>query len=339
MIDSIAKVTALALACLFATQPGWAADPAVLEAAKKEGRVVFYSSLASNTLDALVAAFNKKHPGIVAEYYRSTSTGLMTRLDAELSARRLQADVVNISNPAEMEDLKRRGALLAYKSPEFTAYDPAFVDRDATWFVAKTHLIVLAYNTTQLKNAPASWLALTDPALKGRVGITDPRSIGAASYWRHAMVKLYGAEYVTKLAANKPFIATAVGNLNDRVASGELLATVDFSYLVDASVAEHKAPVAAVYPKEGVPVVSSVVGILKGSPNPNAAKVFVDFVASREGQIAFNKGYTYSMRADVPAAPGMKPLKEIKLLNIPVDELRKEQDRVAEISRKPFGYK
>lgn len=328
------------VACALLWNPlAHATDPSVIEAAKKEGRVVFYSSLGSHTLDSLTMAFNKKYPGIKAEYYRSTSTGLMTRLDAEIAAKRLQADVINISNPAEMEDLKERSLLVAYKSPEYVSYAKTFVDPDFTWFVAKTHLIVLAYNTAQLKRAPASWLDLNDPSLKGRVGITDPRSVGAMSYWRHAMVMLYGADYVSKLAANKPFIATGVGNLNDRVVSGELHATVDFSYLVDASVTEHKAPIKAVYPAEGVPAVSSVVGILKGAPNPNAAKLFVDFAASREGQIEFNKGFTYSMRSDVPISPGMKPLTEIKVLNYSPQELRKEQDRVAEISRKPFGLK
>ena len=331
---------ALGLSAVAFASGAWAVDDETLKAAEAEGSVVFYSSAPASALEATVAAFNAKFPAIHAEYYRSGSTDLLARFQAEADANRFEVDVIHVSSPTEVERLKDEDHFVSYAAPEYANYDARYVDVDNTWFIARTHLVVIGYNPTALAGAeaPKTWEDLTNPAFKDRTGILDPRGVGASYYWRYSMWSVYGDDYIKNIAANNPALSLTTAPLHDRTISGELVAIQDLNYLIDASRIEQGAPIEAVYPPEGSPLIRSPVGVVKGAPHPNAAKVFIDFLASQEGQAAFNSSYTYSVRKDVPAREGMKPLSEIKLLDFTTEELDSQFDHLQQTAVDAFNF-
>jgi iron(III) transport system substrate-binding protein len=317
-----------------------AADDAVLQAAKKEGSVLMYSPAPSSALDRLTKAFNAKYPAIKAEYYRANSAQVYERLTAEVAANRVECDIIHASDPATITDLKNAGILASYHSPEYDAYDPKYIDKDDTWFVARGHLLLLGYSTIALtpQQAPTSWKDLLDARYKGKCGIMDVRNAGGAYYWQYAVWKLYGPSYFQQMFKNQPKVYQSYGPINDHLITGELSIGADLNYLTDQAIIEEKAPVAASYPVEGCPVIWSPVGIVKKAPHPNAAKLFMDFLATPEGQQAFNHEYTYSMRKGVSARAGMKPLDQIKLMDLSVADMIAQQKVVQAAARGAWGY-
>ncbi|WP_142781730.1 ABC transporter substrate-binding protein [Agrobacterium sp. T29] len=314
-----------------------AQDAPNVETANKEGNVLFYASMPSETLDALAQAFNKKYPNIKVEYYRATSSAMLPRLDAEFQAGRVQADLVNLSSTVEMEELRARGVLASYASPEFANVRKDAVTEDKTWFAVNTSLFIIGYNPDVFPTPPTSWRELLDPKHKGRIGISDPRTIGGGSYWRHAMWRIFGDEYAEKLAANKPFIAAGVGPINDKLISGELDVAIDWNYLVDSSKHVTGAPVDGAFPTEGAIAVDSSAAILAKAPHPNAARLFADFLLSKEGQVIAAEGYRYPVRDDAPLPEGMVPLSKIKVLRYPLKELLTERDKSNASWARAFG--
>ena len=317
-----------------------AADDAMLQAARKEGSVLIYSPAPSSSLDELTKAFSAKYPGIKAQYYRGNSSQVYERLTSEIGANRVQVDVIHVSDPATITDLKNAGNLTSYHSPEYDAYDPKYIDKDYTWFVARGHLLILGYSTTALtpEQAPKSWKDLLDPRYKGKCATLDVRSAGGAYYWQYAVWKLYGAGYFQEMFKNQPKIYESYGPVNDHLITGELSIGTDLSYLTDQSILEDKAPVGAAYPIEGSPVIWSPVGIVKKGPHQNAAKLFMDFLASPEGQQIVTHEYTYSMRKGMKPRAGMKPLDEIKLMDLSIDDMIAQQKTIQAAAKAAWGY-
>jgi iron(III) transport system substrate-binding protein len=324
-----------------ATSSAFAVDDATMAAAKKEGAVVIYSSTPSELLDKLTKAFNEKYPGITAQYYRGGSSQVYERLVAEQDANRVNGDIIHVSDPATITDLKNAGRLQAYQSPEYKAYDPQYIDKDFTWFVARGHFLNIAYNPANVSDdeAPKTLKDLADPRFKGKTGIMDVRLAGGAYTWQYSVWKLYGPQFFDEMAKNQPKLYPGHGPINDRIITGELSAGLDLNYLTDQAIIESGAPIKAVFPADGAPMIWSPVGIVAKAPHPNAAKVMMDFLASKEGQEIFNSEYSYSLRPDVQPVKGMTPLKDIKILQTPLDDMIAKQDEIQAEVRKAWGYK
>ena len=319
-------------------QPAYAADEATIAAAKKEGSVLIYSPAQTNSLDGLTKAFNAKYPGISAEYYRGTSGQIYQRLTAELAADRVQVDIMHVADPATMIDFKQKGLLASYQSPEYVNYDKKYVDKDSTFFITRGHLLMMGYNPTVVSGAdiPKNWKDLLNPKFNGRIGVPDVRSTGGSYYWMYAVWKAYGPGYFDEMYKNQPKVYASYGPINDNIITGELAFGAELNYLTDQSVIENKAPVVGVYPEEGSAVVWSPAAIVKKGPHQNAARLFIDFFASPEGQEVFNRDFTYSMRSGVPAREGMTPLDKIKLMDIDLDEFISRQAEIQAAARKAW---
>jgi len=329
-----------ALTGILSTRPALAVDEATLQAAQQEGSVVFYSSSPSELLDQLAQAFSAKYPGIKAEYYRAGSSQVYERLIAEQDANRVNGDLIHVSDVATITELKDAGRLAPYDSPEYAAYDPQYVDPDKNWFVARGHFLNIAYNPARVAEgeAPQTLRDLAKPVFKGKVGIMDVRLAGGAYSWQYTVWKLYGPEFFAEMAANDPKLFPGHGPINDRIISGELSTGVSLNYMTDEAILEKGAPIKALFPADGAPMIWSPVGIVDKAPHPNAAKVFIDFLASAEGQEIYNSQYSYSMRPDVPTKEGMVPLSEIKILETPIDDMIARQREVQDAVRKAWGY-
>ncbi|WP_439619065.1 ABC transporter substrate-binding protein [Shinella sp.] len=340
---SATTLAAVALAIAmgaYSSQPALAMDEATLEAARQEGSVVIYSASPSELLDSLTKAFNTKYPGITAEYYRAGSSQVYERLIAEQDANRVNGDIIHVSDVGTIAELKEAGRLVPYASSEYAAYDPQYVDPDKTWFVARAHFLNIAYNAGQVSDAdaPKSLRDLADPKFKGKVGIMDVRLAGGAYTWQYAVWKLYGPEFFAEMAKNEPKLFPGHGPINDRIITGELLVGVSLNYMTDEAILEKGAPIKALFPTDGAPMIWSPVGIVAKAPHPNAAKVMMDFLASPEGQQIFNSQYSYSLHPAVKPREGMVPLSDIKVLDMPLADMIAQQNTVQTTVRSAWGY-
>lgn len=286
ILASLAAVAALAAAV-----PGLAAS----------GKLVLYTSQLEPDAKQTVDAFKAHNPGVEVEWLRNGTTEIINKLRAEITAGAPQADLLLIADAVTMESLKADKLLLAYKEAPVQGYRPGTHDADGQWFGTKLITTGIAYNTAATMK-PASWLDLLKPEAKNTTVMPSPLYSGAAAIHMAAIKTnaALGADYYQKLQANGATAAKGNGAILKSVAGGEKLYGVIVDYLPIREQAKG-APIAFVFPKEGVSAVTEPVAILKTSKNPEAAKAFIDFLLSKEGQeLASKQGF-------LPALPGVTP--------------------------------
>ncbi|USG66221.1 ABC transporter substrate-binding protein [Brevibacillus ruminantium] len=304
------------------------------QAPKAAGTLLFYTSQPDEDANALITAFTQKYPEVRVELFRSGTEEVVSRLLAEAEAKQVKADVLLLADAPTFAGLKKRDLLLSYSSPEAAGIPAEWKDADGAYTGTKVMATVLAYNTNLTKSAPESWKVLTEPAAADKAIMPSPLYSGAAAYnvgvfTRHPD---FGWEFFQALKESKMTVIKGNGAVLKSVAGGEK----QYGMLVDYMAARAKkegSPIDLVYPKEGVPVITEPIGILKDSRNPDAAKAFVDFVLSEEGQkLAASQGYT-PIQKGVQAPEGLKSVEELQILSADIAQL----EAAREEDKKKFG--
>lgn len=284
-------VGAAAFGALLAAGPAFAQAPS--------GKLVLYTSQPEKDAAQTTAAFKKAYPNVEVEIFRSGTTEVMGKLAAEISAGQPRADVLLIADAASMEILKKDGHLLPYKEAKVDGLQPGSFDADRTYFGSKLITTGIAFNTAA-KSKPSSWADLGKPELKGQIAMPSPLYSGAAAIMLSTMTARpdLGWKFFEALKANETVAVRGNGAVLRSVASGEKA----YGVLVDFMAFNAKkqgSPVDFVFPKEGAPAVTEPVAIMKATKNPAAAKAFVDFILSDDGQkLALAMGY-------IPAKPSV----------------------------------
>jgi iron(III) transport system substrate-binding protein len=302
----IAAIT-LVLASLLASPESRAADPALIAAARKEGQVVWYTTLIVNqAIRPLKEAFEKNYPGVELAFTRADESPTAAKILAEARAGRVQADVFDgISN---MVPLKRAGIAVRYVPAEAARYPADLKDRDGYWIAILLYVFVPGINTTLVSKdaAPRSYQDLLDPKWRAKM-VWNPNSIaGAIGFVGNSLISMgeaRGMEYLTALSKQRIVnIEASSRAILDQVIAGEFpMGLMMFNHHAVIS-AQKGAPVDWLK-IEPVPVAFDAVGILKDAPHPNAARLLVEFLASEEGQ-------TVLRRADyLPALPSVPAMK------------------------------
>ncbi|MDK1388690.1 ABC transporter substrate-binding protein [Sinorhizobium sp. 8-89] len=279
--------------------------------------LVLYTSQPNEDAQATVDAFKAANPGVEVEWVREGTTKIMAKLMAEIEAGNPVADVLLIADTVTMQRLKEGGHLLPYKSPEAAGYDAALYDADGAYYSTKMITTGIVYNTSAAMK-PEGWQDLAKPEAKGLVTMPSPLTSGAALIHAETLAAIPGLgwDYYKALAENGATAAGGNGGVLKAVATGEKA----YGMLVDFMAIREKAkgaPVEFVFPAEGVSAVTEPVGILKTAKNVNAAKKFVDFLISEEGQkVAVKMGYIPA-RNGVALPEGYPARETIKVL--PVD--------------------
>jgi iron(III) transport system substrate-binding protein len=279
-----------------------------------EGTLTLYTSQPNNDAQQTVDAFMAKHPGVTVTFVRDGTTKLMARLQAELEAGASPADLLLIADSVTMEDMAKAGRLMAYPEADVSAYDPAIQDPERMWFPTKLITTGIVYNTSAPMK-PTSWNDLLKAEAKGQVAMPSPLTSGAALIHTQAIVANLdqGWDYYRQLAANGAQASGGNGGVLQAVAGGEKLYGMIVEFLPIREKAKG-APVEFVFPDEGVSAISEPVAIMAGTQNPDAARAFVDFLVSREGQeMAAAQGYMPAHR-DVAAPAGFPALADIAIL-------------------------
>jgi iron(III) transport system substrate-binding protein len=322
--DILKGSTALAIGAVFAEPvraappPAEAITPALIEAAKKEGKCTFYTAMDLQFAERLGKEFEAKYPGIAVRVERSGAERVFTRIAQEYSSNVHAVDVVNTADQSHVIVWKRDGWLAAYL-PEDVArhYDKQFYDADG--FAVTTRVLVspIAYNTNLVKkeDAPKSFADLLDPKWKGKIVKAHPAYSGTIMNSTFEIARDLGWDYFEKLAKQNIMQVQSATDTPKKIALGERAIMADGAgYLVIRN-KEAGQPVEIVYPTEGTPLATGPSAVFKAAPNPNAARLFFNWMHAREGQqIIIDLARQYSAHKQAVEKPGVRPLADIKLM-------------------------
>jgi iron(III) transport system substrate-binding protein len=301
---ALAALLAAASLALLAGHASAAVPPDVAAAAKKEGTVTWYATMNVKDLDATVKEFEKLHPGITVQTLRLGSSQLPARIITEQRGGKFNADVIS-GDDFQVAQLIAAGALQKNPNPDAGKFIKGTVDPDGMWTNLYQNTTVIAWNPQRLKadnlKPPTSLADLAKPEYKGKIGIDS----GALNWYIGSVQDSASAQdLMKKIAANKPVMTTGHTETVSQLESGEFDVTpTAYGYLADQEKKLGR-PVDFVNPKP-VLVTLNPVGVAKNAPHPNAAKVLIDWLLSKQGQqfIAQEGGGEISSRTDVVSNP------------------------------------
>lgn len=317
--QTIALLCAIAFTASALAGGASAAVPAsVMDAAKREGTVVWYTSVDAKTLQRLVQRFQQARPGITLEVLQITSNLIPARIITEQRGGKFNADVVN-GDIVPMSQLAIVGALEKYTPSEPNKFVKGAIDPNGYWVALYNDTTVIAWNPKKLAadglKPPASLADLSKPEWKDKIGLDS-----TAYNWFQGLTEIDpdAADVVTKIVANHPRITSGHTNTVTQLEAGEFDVTpTAYGYLADK---DHRAglPVDFVNPKPLL-VGLTPVGLAKNAPHPNAARVLLDWLLSRDGQNAIIElSGRPSARTDVDNVPTVfNPKMPIHVLKTP----------------------
>src|SRR3954452_10567901 len=322
--DVLKGSSALALGSIFASplraqapEPA-AITPALIEAAKKEGKLVFYSSMDLPVGEKLGKAFEAAYPGISMQIERSGSERLFQRIDQEFASNIRAADVINTSDASHTIPWKKNGWLAAFVPEDIARHFPEqYRDPDGMYALTRIYLSSIAYNTTLVKSedAPKSFADLLDPKWAGKMVKGHPAYSGTIMTATLQMVREFGWEYYEKLAKQRVMQVQSSTDPPKKLALGERAVMADGNEYNVVLLKEQGQPVEPIYPAEGTPTISVPTAIFASAPHPNAARLFQTWLHTRETQQFFcDFTAQYSVHAQVQSKPGRRKISDIKLM-------------------------
>jgi iron(III) transport system substrate-binding protein len=266
-------------------------EKVLYEGAKKEGRLMWYTSLTGGPNQEVPKAFEAKYPGIKAEVFRGNSDTIISRVLQEAEAKRYLVDIIETTFPV-LKVTQEYKLLAAYFSPLLAQY-PDEVKELAQkglvyWATDRESYIGLAYNTSIIKGnaVPKNFQDLLNPEFKGRIGFatsdTGSRVIGA-------MLATKGVEFIEKLKSQDITLHAVSGRaILDMVISGELGASPTV-FLSHSRVSISKGAPIKWVPMDVVPTNAGGVALPANAPHPHTALLFADYLLSPEGQKMLGK--------------------------------------------------
>lgn len=311
-----------------------------MEKAKKEGKVMWYSSLTLKISQEVCKLFNSKNLGITCELHRDGSSKLFRRYKQEARGKIFRADVIHTSNIGQFITMHDKLKFIApYKPKGSERFLSNFKTDDGRWTILRASVMVPVYNTKLVKpeQVPTSYLDFLKPEWKNKLVIADPNYGGFATITMIALTNMFGMDYYEKLVANNPRRwGSAAGTLT-LVERGEALMTTGAVAYTTYNHIKKGEPIKMALPKEGVPFVRSPASVLAKAPHPNAARVFMDFLFSQEvQQILVNRGL-YVGHPDVKLPDAQTPLSAFKLIEVPADEISKRSKSMRKAFRQIFS--
>ncbi|HZL38966.1 MAG TPA: extracellular solute-binding protein [Pseudolabrys sp.] len=301
---------------LSAAPPSSPVTPALIEAAKKEGKVTWYTSIDLKLSEQIGKAFEAKYPGVTCKVERSGAERLLQRISQEYSANVHAVDVVNSSDAALLVYWKEQGMLEPYVPEDVAKFYPAeHKDVDGMFASFRVYLCIIAYNTTLVKkeDAPKSFADLLLPQWKGKIVKAHPGYSGTIMTATYQTSRDLGWGYFEKLAQQNVLQVQSAADPPKKIALGERAVMADgVEYLIFAE-KESGQPVEPVYATEGTPLIVGPNGMFKAAPNPNAAKLFQSFCFTPEcQQLCIDIGGLRSAHPNAKDKPGRTPLSQIK---------------------------
>ncbi|MGH7834744.1 MAG: ABC transporter substrate-binding protein [Candidatus Binatia bacterium] len=338
--ESIRIVVAAVFLMVFVAAGACLAQDARVAEAKREGKVVWYTGAALFTAERVAKLFEQNYPGIKVEVHRSGSERILQRLMQEATAGIKNADVFNSSDVGHYVLLKKKGMLAKYAPAGAERFAEGFRDPDGIAYGWRAFLIVMSYNSKLVpaSEAPKTWKDLLDPKWKGKLVTAHPGYSGAVASYILALVNLYGWDYFKQLAQNKPHLTQSVHDPAQVVASGERIVGANGAEYFLYSQRKKGNPLGIAYPQDGIPLVVSPSAITSFSVRPTAAKLFSDFIFTKEVQqfLADSEGL-YVPHPEVNYPADKPKLSDIKILNVDPEELERRSEEIKKRFVEFFG--
>jgi len=301
-----------------AAPPPTSVTPALIEAARKEGKVSYYSALELNVAERLGKAFEAKYPGIAVRVERSGAERIFQRIAQEQASGINAVDVANSTDPAHYLDWKAKDWLAPYVPDDVARHFPADqVDPDGMYATSCGWIEVIGYNTNLVKpeEAPKSYADLLDPKWQGKIVKAHPGYSGAIMTATFVLARELGWSYFERLAQQKVLQVQSAADPPKKLLLGERAVMADGNDYNLLLLKDQGKPVEAVYATEGSPLIIVPSGVFRNAPNPNAARLFQSFFFSAEGQQLLVDNYAHrSFHAQIKEKPGHPPLATLKLL-------------------------
>ena len=324
---------ALRAAALVATAslvaPAHAQEAVDIAKAKAEGKVVWYTSTPIEQAQKIVALF-KQQTGIDVELFRSGGSAILRRFQQEMDAGRVAADVLTHSEPPAANALGKKGFFVAFKPKNFDKVPDAAKDPNGLFVGQRLNMMTHYVRSDKVPAAdePKTWNDLLNPKYKGKLVMTDPSFTSLQVSVVGMMAKARGWGFYEKLQANDVMIVQGNQQVSDILKRGERLIAVGAldSYAADLKKAGH--PIKTLYPSDGVFVIPSPTSVVKGSPHPNAARLFAEFMIGNDAQKIFPADGGYSARIDIAPPEGSPDLKALKIIAVDEDYIEKETQRI-----------
>jgi iron(III) transport system substrate-binding protein len=335
MLSLDRKWLVVALGIAFAA-PAYSQEttPAMVAAAEKEGKVVWYTAVDVKVAENIAKLFREQYPKVELDVERSGSERVFQRINQEYQSNIKAVDVVNSSDASHFLYWKQQKLLAPHTPPDVTRFAAQYKDPEGYYAVWRATLSPIAYNTNLVKEseAPKSYQDLLDPKWKGKLVKAHPSYSGTSLTGTYALTKALGWDYLEKLSKNGVQQLQSTTAPPKSIASGERAVMVDGNEYNMFIEIDNKSPVKIVYAKEGTPFVTSPTAVFAAAPHPNAARLLQNFLyTAKAQQILVNEGGARSVHPDVKEPANRTPLKDIKLLP---DDPAGMLPQIAEIKKK-----
>ena len=324
-----------------AAPPAAEVTPALIEAAKKEGKLSFYSALELNTAERLARTFEAKYPGITVRVERSGAERIFQRIAQEQGSGIKAVDVANSTDAAHYLEWKKNDWLEPYMPADVARHFPADqIDPGGMYATSCAWTEAIGYNTNLVKreDAPKSYADLLDPKWQGKMVKAHPGYSGAILTTTFLLARDLGWPYLEKLAQQKIMQVQSAADPPKKILLGERAVMADGNDYNLVLLKDQGKPVEVVYPSEGSPLIIVPSGIFRSAPNPNAARLFQSFFFSAEAQQMLVDVFAHrSFHGEVKEKGGHVPLSSLKLLKADPAQVQAQSEEIKARYAKIFG--
>lgn len=311
-------------------------------AAKKERPVTWYvAQVTSEDAERMAALFSETYPGLSVNVVRTTAQVAFQRLSQDLMARARNCDVFSTTDISHVLYLKKEGLLMQYTPllSERMHESLQNIDPDGYFHTTGAYLNTLYYNQDKLAegSGPTKWADIMTPALKGQVSVGHPGYSGTVGLWAYEMYKLYGKDFFVQLKENNVQVGRSIIDTITTLMSGERNVGCGPNTLaLRAKARGHNITIA--YPEEGSVLSLNPSGILANSRNPNASRLFMEWLSGSDAasQYAVSQMSAPRVRGVTPP-PGVPGLNDVKVLRSEPEDVVKGIPMLTELWRDVFG--
>ncbi len=309
------------------------------------GEVVIYTSMPESVVNRLAGVIERRFPDLDGNYWVPLGSGITVRVERgrtgdiqrriadEVATGGTKADIIWLAEPSTYETYKDMGLLASYRPPADAPLPESYVDPDGFYVAGRIISMVIASNTALRAEPPADWPDLHEIE---RTAFPGPES-GAARATISALLAKYGPEFFDAFAAAGGTSVASNGAARDGVAAGDFEAVAVLDYMARQARANGEG-IDFAFPAGGTVLIPSPIAILADAPNPDAARVVVDFILSRSGQeIVVELGSFYPARSDVAPPEGAPPLDSITALEVDWKALADDTAAISTMWTEVFG--
>lgn len=322
------------LALLVVPSVSLAQDDEMMMECDASGSFLLYTSESEDDVANMASAFNEVCPDVEIEVFRSGSGEVVARLQAEMEAGEIQADMIWFADIDFFSQLAEEDMLLSYRP---STAEAAGVTEELHYNEDRYHEVrlifnVVAYNTTLVEEAPTSWTDLIDPQYEGMVAMPSALYSGAAFNQVGTLVndEDFGWDFYSQLNENGVIVGQGNGGIANGLAAGEYAIVQVVDFMVRERAAQGS-PVAHIWPEEGAVLVPTPIGIMssvEGTEREAAAKAFMDFLYTPAAQELFVEQGYIPVAEDAPLPEGTPDMANLTIITVDVDYIGENREEI-----------